>query len=141
MDHATKTQISNQVRQYKELQNLFLIFCEDLLNILPEGNEYHIELLGGDHVSRQLKVLGHPCSIDFGIHLVNGDLRGKITFQSKFSAEIRQTILILFFDALGNIYARPEGTSASGSMKFFDVTNWMLPSVMRNFLYVLGKQE
>ena len=139
MDQATKASIQNDVSYYKEFQNLFVIFCEDLINALNESNQHDIELGVGDTISRNLKILDHPCKIDFGIHRSRLGLRGKMIFYRLISPEQKELFWTLYFDNAGNTYNGPEWDTPLHSLKGNDITNWIVPQILQYILKNLVK--
>lgn len=135
-----RTATLNLVHQYKELQRKFIALCNVLIEQLPPGNDYGIEIGSGNEISKNISILGHPCCVAFSLRMVPEPVIGKVTFQRVLAQERTANFLTVYFDRLGNMTETPDG-SFMYSITGTDITNWLAIRVLEEFLKSLSTQE
>lgn len=136
MDKRTATM--NMVYQYKQLQGQFISLCTVLVDVLPLGNDFGIEIGGGNEISRNITILGHQCRVVFGVRMESEPVLGKIAFQRLLPQDRSISFFTTYFDALGNATETPDKQSWPYSIKGTDVTNWLAIRVLEEFFRSLA---
>lgn len=135
-----RTTTLHLVHQYKELQDKFIALCTVLIEQLPPGNDYGIEIGSGDRISRNISILDHPCRIVFNLRMAPEPVIGKVTFQRVLAQDRTANFFTAYFDRLGNATEKPD-ESFSYSINGINITNWLTIRVLEEFLKSLSIQE
>lgn len=96
---SDRDDILERLSYYKSFHAAFERFCDTAKKAFPPGNDFGIEFLSGDQISREMSILHHKCRVRFSVvQLDKSIMAGRLFFERIVSADEVQPLLELHFD-------------------------------------------
>ena len=127
-------QTLHAVKMYRQLQALFHAFNATAQETFPRGNEYGIEILEGDAISRRFLILDNPCRVRFDVTLLQGRMLGEMHFERLLAEDRTKELLAVEFDHEANATHDPDAGSFPNSLRTpGDLRQWLAIELLQRF--------